>query len=164
MIKKVLILAVMFISSNALCVTLIAKKDTKAFKSANKNSEAVRQIKKGDKVEAEERAGMYWVTGDGTFLSILDFSPSGGSESVAGAIKSVIKSVKPAGQEIQNIRQRSATMGVRGLREDEDVANASNIRPDIRGVLAMESYSEKIGGGKALEKEIFKEIEMKAAE
>ncbi len=165
MIKEVLISVMVILSSNgAFGLTLVAKKDAKAYRSANKNGEVVSQIKKGEKVEAKERSGLYWLSDDGTFLSVLDFSPSGGSESVAGAIKSAIKSAKPEGQDVQETRQRSAVMGVRGLKEDDDVANASSIRPDIRGVLAMESYNEKIGSGKVLEKEIFKEIERKAAE
>src|SRR5690606_4910731 len=110
----------------------------------------------------------YWqVTlkdGKNGFVSVLavKHKPDSGGD-LAKAIKSAVKQGRDEDDAAEN-RARSAVMGVRGLREDDDAANAGNVRPNLRGVFAMEDREVRKKELEALGESVLKEVAAKAGE
>ena len=53
-------------------------------------------------------------------------------------------------------------MGVRGLREDDNMANAANVRPNLRAVYKMEDNTVAKKKVETLGEEVFAEIAKKS--
>lgn len=119
-----------------------AKKDIEIFADSTNKSEVIGKLSKGEALESIERKGMFWQvkTKDGKtgFVSVLAVAFKGNTDSnLANAIKDVVKEGRST-DDASETRARSAVMGVRGLREDDNMANAGTIRPNLRAVYAME--------------------------
>jgi hypothetical protein len=124
--------------------------------------------KMGDKesLPAGERKGMFWevTTKDGKkgYVSVLAVTRKADADAnLANAIKNVVKDGRQEGDN-NNERARSAVMGVRGLREDDDMANAANIRPNLRAVYAMEDANVAKKKVEELGESVFNEIAKKS--
>lgn len=150
----------------ALAAEVEAKKDIEIFADATNKSEVVGKLGKGEALESVERKGMFWQvkTKDGKagFVSVLAVThkaDSGGN--LSNAIKDVVKEGRATDQTAET-RARSAVMGVRGLREDDNMANAGTVRPNLRAVYAMEDvrlHKKKLD---ELGEAVFGEISKKA--
>lgn len=128
----------------------------------SKKSKVFGKLKKGDVLAAEERKGMYWSVerpkGGTGYVSVLKVSyDAGGSQDLAGAIRSVVNEGKPSSGDAEEMRSRSSVMGVRGLKSG-GTASASNVRPNLRAVMAMEAIEVPEGRVERLEKAVFQEI------
>lgn len=143
-----------------------AKKDIEIFADATNKSEVVGKLAKGEALESVERKGMFWQvkTKDGKtgFVSVLAVSHKADTGSnLSKAIKDVVKEGR-ATDETAETRARSAVMGVRGLREDDNMANAGAVRPNLRAVYAMEDIRLQKKKIDELGAAVFNEISKKA--
>lgn len=130
-----------------------AKKDgVEIFAESTNKSQVMGSLKAGETLESVERKGMFWQikTKDGKtgFVSILSVKHKPDTNSnLAKAINGVVKGGR-GGEDATESRARSAVMGVRGLREDDDMANAASVRPNLRAVYEMEDVrisQKKVG-------------------
>ncbi len=130
-----------------------AKKDgVEIYTDATNKSEVIGSLKSGETLESVERKGMFWQvkTKDGKsgFVSILAVKHKPDTNTnLAKAINGVVKGGR-GGEDATESRARSAVMGVRGLREDDDMANAASVRPNLRAVYEMEDVKvsqKKVG-------------------
>jgi hypothetical protein len=130
-----------------------AKKDgVEIYIDATNKSEVIGSLKSGETLESVERKGMFWQvkTKDGKngFVSILAVKHKPDTNTnLAKAINGVVKGGR-GGEDATESRARSAVMGVRGLREDDDMANAASVRPNLRAVYEMEDIKvsqKKVG-------------------
>jgi len=142
------------------------KSGVEVYADATNKSEVVGKLKEGDSLVAGERKGMFWqvTTKDGKkgFVSVLAVKHKAEANSdLAKAIKGVVKEgrTESSGNET---RARSAVMGVRGLRADDNMANAANIRPNLRAVYQMEDTRMNEKRVQTLGDEVFNEIAEKA--
>lgn len=143
-----------------------AKKDTEIYADATNKSEVLGKLEKGNALAATERKGMFWQvkTKDGKtgFVSVLAVTHKADTNSdLANAIKDVVKEGRTS-DESNDSRARSAVMGVRGLREDDNAGNAGNVRPNLRAVYAMEDIKMPKKKVDALGEDVFTEIAGKA--
>lgn len=141
------------VSQGALGAEVVAKKDgVEIFSESTNKSDVLGTLKEGESLEAVERKGMFWQvklkdakTGYVSILAVkhkADTNP-GLMKAINGAVRG-----ERAPDEASETRARSAVMGVRGLREDDDMAQASQIRPNLRAVFEMEDVrvsQKKIG-------------------
>jgi uncharacterized protein YgiM (DUF1202 family) len=160
-------LAALSSAGASLAAEVEAKKDLDIYTEASNKSAVVGQLKTGEALAAVERAGMYWqvTTKDGKkgFVSVLLVKHKADADAdLTKAIKSVVKQGR-ADDDSNDGRQRSAVMGVRGLAEDDDMANAGQVRPNLRAVYAMEDITVPEAKVKALGDDVFEEIAEKAA-
>ncbi len=144
-----------------------AKKDgVEVYADATNKSDVLIKLKSGESLPAGERKGMFWqVTtkaGKPGFVSVMAVKmKAAGNEDLAKAIKSAVKQGKPQSDGTEG-RARSAVMGVRGLKEDDNMANASNVRPNMRAVFALEEMKVTEKKVQSLGESVFSEIEKKA--
>lgn len=144
-----------------------AKKDgVEVYADATNKSEVLGKLKEGEALAAGERKGMFWqVTtkaGKGGFVSVLQVKHKAETNSgLAKAIKSVVKEGRQ-GSEGSEARARSAVMGVRGLADDDNMANAANIRPNLRAVYQMEDTKINNKRVQNLGDDVFQEIAEKS--
>lgn len=156
-------------SGLALAAHVEAKKDgVEVYADATNKSAVVATLKSGESIVATERKGMFWAvkTTDGKvgYVSVLVVKHKPDSDgTIADAIKAASKQGRPEGDGT-DARARSAVMGVRGLAEDDNMANASNVRPNLRAVYRME---DKPVGEKKIDElgqSVLREIASKASE
>lgn len=130
-------------ASTALAGSVEAKKSgVSIYDRADKKSEVVASLKKGEAIESLERKGMYWQVqtknGKRGFVSVFDVKKAQSDPStLSKAIRDATKQGRDS-DEVADSRSRSAVMGVRGLGEDSDTAFAGDARPNLRAVYAME--------------------------
>ena len=119
-----------------------AKKDGVEVRAdASTKSDVLGTLKAGEALPAVERKGMFWQvkyndkTGFVSALAVTHKPDAAGG--IAKAIKDAVKDGRE-GDDSSEGRQRSAVMGVRGLAPDDDMANAGDVRPNLRAVYKME--------------------------
>lgn len=120
-----------------------AKKDgVEIFSNSTRKSSVIGKLQAGETLETTERKGMFWqvTMKDGAtgYVSILmvKHRPDKNANLVK-AINGVVRGDRVEDDATQ-ARTRSAVMGVRGLREDDDMAQAAAVRPNIKAVYGME--------------------------
>ena len=150
----------------ASAATVQARKDgVEIYSDATNKSAVLGKLGTDDTLPSGERKGMFWQvkTKDGKdgFVSVLAVTRKADTNSdLAKAIKSVVK--KGRQDDSSESRARSAVMGVRGLRADDDMANASNVRPNLRAVYKMEDTNVSQKKIQKLGNEVFDEIAKKS--
>ncbi len=160
-------LAVTLGASAALAAEVEAKKaGVEIYAEATNKSDVLGKMSDKESLSAGERKGMFWevTTKDGKkgFVSVLSVTRKAeGDANLANAIKSVVKDGRQEGDN-NNERARSAVMGVRGLREDDNMANAATIRPNLRAVYAMEDAATTKKKVEDLGESVFNEIAKKS--
>jgi hypothetical protein len=119
-----------------------AKKDGVEVRAdASTKADVLGTLKAGESVPAIERKGMFWQvkyndkTGFVSALAVTHKPDAAGG--LAKAIKDAVKDGRASDDSTEG-RQRSAVMGVRGLAPDDDMANAGDVRPNLRAVYKME--------------------------
>jgi hypothetical protein len=137
-----LVVNLLGVAQVAIAGAVEAKKEgVKVLTAADKNSELLGTLAKGEALDAGERKGMYWEVqyqGKPAFVSVMDVKRT---QADAGALGAALRDAVTQGRQeddAANARQRSAVMGVRGLDEDEKTAFAGNVKPNLRMVYAME--------------------------
>ena len=144
-----------------------AKRDgVEVYSDATNKSSVVGKLAKGEALAASERKGMFWQvkTKDGqagfvSVLAVLHKADSG--TDLAKAVKNVVNQGRTA-DGAGETRARSAVMGVRGLRDDDNVGNAADIRPNLRAVYQMEDKAVSTKKVQKLGDDVMKEIVAKA--
>lgn len=161
------IIAVLGVAPVSLAAAVEAKKDgVEVYADATNKSAVIAKLKQGESVPAGERKGMFWqVTvagGKSGFVSVLavKHTPDTNSD-LAKAVKSVVNEGRKLDSNSE-ARARSAVMGVRGLREDDNMANASDIRPNLRAVYQLEDRQFNPKKVQQLGDKVMQEIEAKA--
>jgi uncharacterized protein YgiM (DUF1202 family) len=135
-----------FGSQLLLAATVESQKDgVEVYSSADKSSAVIQKLKKGDKLSAGERKGMYWQvktsSGKDGFVNMLlvkvkpDENPGLADAMREAAKKGRSQSAADGG------RTRSAVMGVRGLDDTGEVGVAANLRPNLHAVYRMEDFN-----------------------
>ena len=166
--NQCLALSVWLVAGSALAAHIEAKKDdVEVFADATNKSAVVTKLKAGQTALAGERKGMFWsvTTTDGKagFVSVLVVKHKPDADGgLVKAINSVSKEGRTEGDGT-DARARSAVMGVRGLSDDDNVANAANIRPNLRAVYRMEDKSVSEKKMEQLGQQVLNEIASKAA-
>lgn len=153
-------------SSLAAAAEVQAKKDIEIFTDATNKSEVIGKLAKGESLPAVERKGMFWQvkTSDGQtgFVSVLAVAHKADTNGkLAEAIKAVVKEGRSTDATAE-VRARSAVMGVRGLRADDNAGNAGAVRPDIRAVYSLEDVRVPKKQLEALGTAVFEEISKKS--
>jgi hypothetical protein len=160
--------ALLLAAHTAVAAEVEAKKDgVEIYADATNKSDVLGKMKTGESLKAGERKGMFWgvTTKDGKngFVSILAVNHKADANSdLASAVKNVVNEGRTTDTSSES-RARSAVMGVRGLAPDDNMANAANIRPNLRAVYKMEDYGVKDGRVKELGDQVFAEIATKAS-
>ena len=155
------------LAGSALAAEVQAKKDgVEIYADATNKSDVLGKLGKDQSLPAGERKGMFWQvkTKDGKdgYVSVLAVTrKADGNSDLSKAIKSVVNKGHE-GEDPNESRARSAVMGVRGLRADDDMANASNVRPNLRAVYKMEETHLSDKKLKKLGDEVFDEIARKS--
>jgi len=144
-----------------------AKKDgVEVYQEATNKSAVMSRLKSGQGVVAGERKGMFWqvtVAGKPGFVSVLAVKHRADADAgLAKAIKSVASEGRSE-SDGKDSRARSAVMGVRGLADDDNVGNASNIRPNLRAVYQMEDIHANDSKVKALGDQVLREVSHKVS-
>lgn len=131
--------------SNAQAGQLEAKKDkVKVLTQANKSSDVIKELNKGDLVEEAGRKGMYWkVTlqdGKEGFVSVMGLKRlAKKDDGFSDALRKAVQQGRE-NDDASNVRSRSAVMGVRGLDDSDETAFAGNVKPNPRLIYSMENY------------------------
>lgn len=144
--RLAVILAAFFVMAQASWAgTLESQKDgVQVFASPDKSSAVLETLKKGDKIAASERKGMYWQvkTGSGKsgFVSMLVVRMK--ADENLGLVDAMREAVKKGRSQSagDSGRARSSVMGVRGLDDTSQVGLASNLRPNYHAVYALEDF------------------------
>ena len=168
LMNQCLAVAAWLAAGSALAAHVEAKKDgVEVFADATNKSAVVTTLKAGETVAAGERKGMFWsvttTAGKAGFVSVLVVKHKPDAD---GGLVKVINFASKEGRaegDGTDARTRSAVMGVRGLSDDDNVANAANIRPNLRAVYRMEDKPVTEKKMEQLGQQIFKEIASKAA-
>jgi hypothetical protein len=140
---KLFLVSLFFLSSAAFGEHILeAKKDgVKVYKQASKKSDVVHTLKKGERVEAATRKGMYWKVNlsedSNSFVSVFKVKKVKQTSAINDALQDAVLQGRKDGDD-DNVRQRSAVMGVRGLDESGTVQEAGNVKPNMRLVYVME--------------------------
>lgn len=162
--------AALFLMANvAFGAQVSAKKDgTQVTSEAKKGSSVVLELKKGDTVEAGDRSGMFWKvkTKDGKegFVSVMAVQREAGKEDgIQAELHNAALKARTANESGENSRARSAVMGVRGLNENDQMADVGALKPDLRAIYHMEDRSVSEQRVDKLESLVMKEVENMAA-
>jgi hypothetical protein len=141
-----------------------SKKTVKVLAKPSRSAKVISQVKPGESIMGQERKGMYWrVTlknGSNGYISVMRVKRSAASKgtTLAEAIRNAAE--KSRGEDKNSgVRSRSAVMGVRGLNESNDVANAGSVSPNLRMVYAMEDMRIASKDLDRLNELVFSEIE-----
>lgn len=166
---KVLAIGLLFMANIALGAQVSAKKDgTQVTVEPKKGAAVVKEIKKGELLEAGDRSGMFWKvkTSDGKegFVSVMAVQREAGKESgIASELHNAALKARNANESGENSRARSAVMGVRGLNENDELAQVGSLKPDLRAVYHMEDRAVNSKRVDKLEELVMKEVENAAA-
>lgn len=161
--------SLLLMANVALGAQVSAKKDgTQVTSEPKKGAAVVKEIKKGEILEAGDRAGMFWKvkTSDGKegYVSVLAVQREAGKESgIASELHSAALKARTANESGENSRARSAVMGVRGLNENDQLAEVGSLKPDLRAVYHMEDRAVSAKRVDKLEELVLKEVENTAA-
>lgn len=128
-------------------------------------SQIVVTLKKGEHLEPVERQGMFWqvTLSDGRkgFVRGLDVQRIQVEDSAA--VTKALNEAKSANRQKEEsnprVRTSNAVMGIRGLDDTEGLSQASDVKPNLRHIYAMEDRrvaSERVA---SIEQAVFTEIE-----
>ena len=141
-----------------------SKKAVKVLEKPSRSAKVISQIMSGLSIVGQERKGMYWrvklKNGAQGYISMMRVkrSVSTTGSTLAEAIRNAAE--KSRGDDPKTgVRSRSAVMGVRGLNESNDVANAGSVSPNLRMVYAMEDMKIASKDIERLNELVFSEIE-----
>ena len=140
--------------------------DVPILEEPNGTAKVVKTLKKGESVEHKERKGMFWeVVVPGGKVGYVSFmkvkiQESGSDNTLAKAIRDKAQSSRSG--DTGSGRARAAVMGVRGLDDDEDIASAGSVRPNLRMVYSMEDRKVDRARMASLGDDIGKEVEQRA--
>jgi hypothetical protein len=146
-----------------------AKKDgTKVTAEPKKGAAVVKEIKKGEVLEAGDREGMFWKvkTSDGKdgFVSVMAVEREASKDSgIQSELHNAALKARTANESGETSRARSAVMGVRGLNENDELSEVGSLKPDLRSVYHMEDRSVSDKRVDKLEALVLKEVENAAA-
>ena len=154
-------------STPLLAAEVEAKKDgVEVYQDATNKSAVVGSLKSGQSVPVGERKGMFWqvtLGGKPGFVSVLAVKHKADTDAgLAKAIKTIAKEGRSE-SDGKDARARSAVMGVRGLADDDNVGNASNVRPNLRAVYQMEDIRVNDKKVTALGDQVLREVSRKAS-
>ena len=144
---------------------LVAKSDgVPVLGEARRDALVLKTLKKGESIQADDRAGMFWKTklpdGSLAYVAVMSVERQVGEESrIQTALRKTALDARGASDRHVEVRTRSSVMGIRGLGESGDIGNAGNLRPDFRAVYAMEGRSVSVKRMIRLDAEVRKEIE-----
>jgi len=167
--KELILFGGMIFGSQLLmAATVESQKDgVEVYSSADKSSAVIQKLKKGDKLSAGERKGMYWQvktsSGKDGFVNMLavkvkpDENPGLVDAMREAAKKGRSQSAADGG------RTRSAVMGVRGLDDTGEVGVAANLRPNLHAVYRMEDFNTFPDGLSRQGELVMKEVEEKVS-
>ncbi len=142
-------------TADLLATTLQVKKaGTPLLKEARKDASLILELKEGQILKAETRAGMYWkvVLPDGAqgFVSVMAVQHKAQDDNgLQTALRNQALAARKDAGDDDSSRARSAVMGVRGLSESKEVGSAGQLRPDTSAVFHMEDRlieAERIQG------------------
>ncbi len=161
--------SVWFVAGTAIGAKVSAKKDgTQVTSEPKKGSQVVKEIKKGETLEAGDRAGMFWKvkTSDGKegYVSVMAVQREAGADNgIQSELHNAALKARTANESGESSRARSAVMGVRGLNENDQLAEVGSIRPDLRAVYHMEDRAVSQERIDKLESLVMKEVENMAS-
>lgn len=148
--------------------SIAAKSDgVQVFESASKTSAVLMTLKKDQELESGERKGLFWeVTlqgGKKAFVSVSNVTRKveATSSSVAKAMR-LENSKNREEADTASARQRTSVMGVRGLSSSTRLANAGDVRPNLRAVYEMEDRKVNRKAVESLARLVNSEVESKA--
>jgi len=141
----VVLSALLLVTQVSLAGTLESQKDgVQVLSSPDKSSSVLETLKKGDKLSAGERKGMYWQVktsaGKSGFVSMLAVRMK--ADENLGLVDAMREAVKKGRSQSAGDggRVRSSVMGVRGLDDTSQVGLAANLRPNFHAVYALEDF------------------------
>lgn len=149
----------------AIASSVSAKKDgTQVTAEPKKGAAVIRELKKGESLEAKDRSGMFWkvTTPDGKegYVSVMAVQRAAAEESgIQKELHNAALEARASGDTGSSTRSRSAVMGVRGLDEKNDMGDVGNLRPDLKAVYRMEDRVVSVKRVNRLESLVFKEVE-----
>lgn len=162
--KMILLLSLMVaVDAFAKSVVEAKKKGVKVYAKADKKSDVISKMKKGEQLPASDRSGMYWQvtlsSGETGFVSVLKVKrKSIEDDGLASALRKAVQKERHTG-DAQNARARSAVMGVRGLDESKDLDFVGNVKPNLRMVYTMENFVVSNQQIENLGEKVFGEVE-----
>lgn len=164
-ILAILPIGFLFAANVALAAQVSAKKDgTQVMSEPKKGASVVRELKKGDVIESSDRAGMFWKvkTSDGKegYVSVMAVQREAEKDSgIQTALHDAAMKARNSTESSEGTRARSAVMGVRGLNENNELAEVGALRPDLRSIYHMEDRSVNVKRIDRLEALVLKEVE-----
>jgi hypothetical protein len=141
----------------------VKAKGTQLLDKANRNAGVIAELKAGESLSSSGREGMFWKVktsaGKEGYVNFTSVQRVAGQNDALGAAiqKAAHESRDMDG--VKTARSRSAVMGVRGLDESSQTANAGAVRPNMRLVYNMEDFVVSQKELDDLENMIHKEIE-----
>ncbi|MBC7658196.1 MAG: SH3 domain-containing protein [Chitinophagaceae bacterium] len=158
-------LTFLLFSSVAIAAQVSAKKDgTQVFSEPKKGAAVVRELKKGETIDAGDRAGMFWkvktAEGKEGFVSVMAVQREAGQDSgIQTALHDAAMKARNSPEGGDSARARSAVMGVRGLNENNELAEIGSLKPDLRAIYHMEDRALNVKRVDRLESLVQKEVE-----
>ncbi len=143
-LTTLLSLSLFVASGAAFSAQVSAKKDgTQIMSEPKKGGSIVKELKKGETIESSDRAGMFWKvkTADGIsgYVSVMAVQREVENDSgIQNALHDAAMKARNSSESGETTRARSAVMGVRGLNENNELAEIGTLRPDLRAVYHME--------------------------
>ncbi len=163
--SRILIAALLLSANSAFGNEVSVKKDgTQITAEPKKGAAVVKELKKGEILDAGDRAGMFWKvkTTDGKegYVSVMAVQREAGKESgIQSELHNAALKARTANESGETSRARSAVMGVRGLNENNELAEVGSLKPDLRAVYHMEDRSVSDKRVDKLESLVMKEVE-----
>jgi hypothetical protein len=161
----VLPLGFLFVTNMALAAQVSAKKDgTQIISEPKKGAAVVKELKKGELIESFDRSGMFWKvkTSEGKegYVSVMAVQREAEKTSgIQSALHDAAMKARNSTDGGETTRARSAVMGVRGLNENNELAEVGSLRPDLRAVYHMEDRALNEKRVDRLEALVLKEVE-----
>ena len=155
----------LFAANVALAANVSAKKDgTQVMSEPKKGASVVKELKKGETIESSDRAGMFWKvkTSEGKegYVSVMAVQREAEKDSgIQSALHDAAMKARNSTEGSEATRARSAVIGVRGLNENNELAEVGSLRPDLRAIYHMEDRSVNAKRVDRLETLVLKEVE-----
>lgn len=168
-LSAILPIGFLFFANVALATQVSAKKDgTQVMSEPKKGASVVKELKKGETIESFDRAGMFWKvkTSEGKegYVSVMAVQREAEKDSgIQTALHDAAMKARNSTEGGESTRARSAVMGVRGLNENNELAEVGSLRPDLRSIYRMEDRSLNVKRVDRLEALVLREVENAAA-
>jgi len=162
-------LGLLLLSGVGYSAQVSAKKDgTQVISEPKKGGSVLTELKKGESIESSDRSGMFWKvkTKDGKpgFVSVMavqrEIEKGSG---IQNALHDAAMKARNSTEGGESTRARSAVMGVRGLNENNELAEIGTLRPDLRAVYHMEDRALNVKRIDKLEELVLREVANAAA-